>query len=183
MGVWGFNPDYLTGIYLLNQPLEEVLFFICIPYACLFTYFVYKKYVSPESIAFLKQYPLFFLMLLSLVGVIFFHNKLYTFYTALFLLISLVGVWRMGYNLHFTLITYITILPFFYTSNGLLTGSFLDAPIVWYDNNENLGLRMFTIPLEDLFYGFLLFMLNVLLYEGIKARARPDKGKNRNILV
>ena len=38
MGVWGFNPDYLVGVDIINLPLEEWLFFLLIPYACLFIY-------------------------------------------------------------------------------------------------------------------------------------------------
>ncbi len=37
-GEWSFNGKYLTGVHLLNIPLEEVLFFITVPYSCLFIY-------------------------------------------------------------------------------------------------------------------------------------------------
>src|SRR5664279_4624256 len=36
--VWGFNKHYITGVRISVLPVEEVLFFFCIPFSCLFTY-------------------------------------------------------------------------------------------------------------------------------------------------
>src|SRR6478609_5864849 len=47
-GIWSFNPHYITGIYIYNLPLEEVLFFLCVPYACVFIYEVMNAYVSRD---------------------------------------------------------------------------------------------------------------------------------------
>lgn len=37
-GHWSFNPDSIWGIKLLNLPLEEVAFFIVIPFCCIFSW-------------------------------------------------------------------------------------------------------------------------------------------------
>ena len=36
--LWTFNPDYVIGIYFFGLPLEEVCFFIFVPFACIFTW-------------------------------------------------------------------------------------------------------------------------------------------------
>ena len=51
MGVWGFNPAYLIGVDIVNLPLEEWLFFFCIPYAIVFTYASIKKLVKSDILS------------------------------------------------------------------------------------------------------------------------------------
>ena len=41
-GVWWFNTDYTLGITFFGLPLEEILFFVCIPFSCIFTYYTIR---------------------------------------------------------------------------------------------------------------------------------------------
>ena len=50
--------------------------------------------------------------------------------------------------------------------NGILTGN----PVLIYDNAENLGIRIGTIPLEDFFYNLLYMTWMISLYEWYKIR-------------
>jgi len=43
-GHWSFNEKYITGIYIFNLPVEEILFFIIIPFCALFSWEVVKYY-------------------------------------------------------------------------------------------------------------------------------------------
>lgn len=62
----------------------------------------------------------------------------------------------------------IILIPFFIV-NGILTGTGLEEPVVWYNNAENLGIRLGTIPVEDIGYAFTLLFGNVLLIERFKS--------------
>lgn len=60
----------------------------------------------------------------------------------------------------FLLAYLVSIVPFFVV-NGLLTA----IPVVIYNDTENLGLRLYTIPFEDIFYGMLLVLGNIGIME------------------
>lgn len=170
MGVWGFNPRYLTGLYFINLPVEEVLFFICIPYACLFTYFalnyLIKKEIPESAVQNITYLLVFFLLGSGLLNL----GKWYTavtFITCAIVLIYLKARLKVDYLGKFYRAFAIVLVPFFIV-NGILTGTGLDEPVVWYNNSENLGLRMGTIPVEDTFYGMTLLLLNVSVFEWLK---------------
>ena len=171
-GVWGFNERYITGIHLFNLPLEEVLFFICIPFSCVFTYFCLEKFYGLRWNPLLENaFCLIFSGALIVLGFLFI-DRIYT--TITFLSTGLVClflrfVFKVDWFGKATLVYGILLLPFFIV-NGVLTGAGLEEPVVWYDNTENLGLRMYTIPVEDAFYGFELILLNILLFKWFQKR-------------
>lgn len=169
-GVWGFNPRHLLGIDIVNLPLEEWLFFICIPYACVFTYYCLKILVDKDYLGpYARGISAVLIVVLLLVAVLNL-NRLYTsvtfISTAIFLLLHLF-VFKSEYLGRFYLAYIIIFLMPFMPVNGILTGSFITEEVVWYNNAENLGIRVFTIPIEDFIYGMLLMLMNVTIYEAI----------------
>lgn len=174
MGVWGFNPEYLTGIYLYSLPIEEILFFICIPYACVFSYEAvghFSKNKFQRSTA--NKITPILILLLIIVGTI----NIQHWYTATTSLLSALFLLYIHFKLkpaYLTqfYITYLFILIPFFIVNGILTGTGIEGQVVWYNDTENLGLRLGTIPVEDIFYGMLLILMNVTLFEWLQARDR-----------
>jgi lycopene cyclase domain-containing protein len=166
-GIWGFNPEYLTGIYIGNLPLEEILFFICIPYACVFTYFALDHLIKKDPLWPHHEIISSILIVVLLVVGLYHIDKAYT--SSTFLLLAFFIAFemlkrRVRYLSRFYF-TYIFILIPFFIVNGILTGSFIEGEVVWYDNTENLNIRLGTIPVEDIFYGMLLLMMNVSIFE------------------
>ncbi|WP_439558934.1 lycopene cyclase domain-containing protein [Dyadobacter sp.] len=172
IGVWGFTPKYLTGIYLFHLPIEEILFFICIPYACVFSYYSFKTFHREGFKVPAEGFITLFFISLALISAVIFHERAYTFSTSILLAAFLLYLrfvvkprWlSMFYYAHMFLI-----IPFVIV-NGILTGTGLDEPIVWYNDAENIGVRFLTIPAEDLFYGLLMLILNVFVFEKLLAR-------------
>jgi lycopene cyclase domain-containing protein len=170
LNIWGFNSKYVTGIYVGSLPLEEILFFICIPYACLFTYFILnhlieKDYIFPHNE--LLSFVLIIVLLISGVNNI---DKAYTAVTFILLALYLTFLTlkvRPRYMGRFYVSFGVILVPFFLI-NGVLTGSFIEEEVVWYNDAANLGLRLGTIPVEDIFYAMLLLLLNISVYERLQ---------------
>ena len=168
-GVWSFNEAYITGIKLYNLPIEEVLFFFVVPYCCVFIYECVLAYFPNASHKLAGDKIMQVLaIILFLVG-IFFYNKWYTSWTFIFnaVFIAMLYVAKKYFStFHATsfLFSYIIILIPFLIVNGFLTA----IPVVLYNDAENLGVRVFTIPFEDIFYGMLLILMNIVIYEKLK---------------
>ena len=56
------------------------------------------------------------------------------------------------------------LIPFIFV-NGFLTGSFTEDPVVYYNDLENLSIRILNIPIEDFVYNFNILLLVVAVYE------------------
>ena len=176
-GVWGFNEQYLTGIKLYNLPLEEVLFFFCIPYCCVFSYEVLNYFFKQDLLGKYARYGATILAYM-LVAIAFQYSDLsYTFYTAIFtlafLLLHLVILKKPYWSR--LVFAYLVILIPFFIMNGILTGTGLENPVVWYNDAENLGIRLLSIPIEDSIYGFLLIGANVTIFETVKMKNEEGK--------
>lgn len=170
--VWWFNKRYVTGFFFFNIPLEEILFFICIPYACVFTYYCFDKFIRfPQEGKFAISFHYIFIAILLITGIVF-YDRLYTGVTFLSLApVLLLAVRRPVWNQGAFYTAYIFILIPFFISNGILTGCCTPEPVVLYNNEENLGIRMFTIPVEDAFYAILLMAMNVYGFEYLRKNA------------
>jgi len=169
-GVWGFNPDYHLNILFFGMPMEEWMFFFCIPYASIFIHYA-LAYFKPTLLLSKKMTRFItFLFMLILLPLVFLNiEKDYTFVNSIFLLfILLMGAIYGIKHLQRFYISFLVILVPFFIVNGVLTGTGLEEPVVWYNNTKNLGIRLATIPVEDIGYAFTLIFSNILLIEKFK---------------
>jgi lycopene cyclase domain-containing protein len=172
LGVWGFNPEYILGIYIAGLPLEEVLFFFCIPYACLFTYFALNHLIEKDHLFPHQELITSLLVIVFMILGLYHIHKLYTgvtfLLTGLFLAFSLLKL-RMRFMGRFYVTFAFLVIPFL-VINGILTGAFTEDPVVWYNNTENLGIRLGTIPLEDIVYGMLMIVIPITIWHKLEER-------------
>lgn len=167
-GVWAFNPNYITGINIANLPLEEVLFFICVPYACVFIYEVLNAYVKRDVLGTCANKISILIIILSLVTCVLYYDRLYTIVNAgicLVLVLYATYFYKFRNLGRFYLAYLVSLVPFF-ICNGILTS----LPVVTYNDEENMAFRLFTIPLEDAFYCLSLLLSAVLLMDFFKNR-------------
>jgi lycopene cyclase domain-containing protein len=170
--IWFFNENYIaTKTNNYNLPIEEILFFFVVPYCCTFVYECVCTYF-PKLQSTKKVDTALWALGFILVIVGFLTLKLrYTAYTSLLLAIFIFIVlafrkYFISFNSTAFLAAYAIILIPYFIVNGFLTA----IPVVTYNDTENLATRIYTIPIEDAFYGMLLVMMNIVGYEKLLNR-------------
>jgi lycopene cyclase domain-containing protein len=163
-GVWGFNPAYHSNVVIFGLPLEEWLFFILIPYASIFIHYVLEAYFPNFRISNKAVKILSWVIILTLIVVVAQNfDKAYTRFNYILLVLALIwGLFDKTGLLNRYYLSFLVILVPFFLVNSLLTGTLIEAEVVWYNNAENLGIRWGTIPIEDIGYAFSLMLLNLL---------------------
>lgn len=167
LGVWWFNTDYTLGLVIAGLPLEEWLFFFCIPFSCLFTYYCVDKFFTLDWVDGFNNLIVFAsIVVLAVVGLL--HtDKIYTLVTAIITIGTLIYLhfiaktpWIGRASLLFTIL-----MIGFFLVNGVLTGTGLDSPIVNYNPKDFMGIRMLTIPVEDAVYGYSQFLWVIYFFK------------------
>jgi len=160
---WWFNPRYTTGAVIAGLPVEEILFFVSAPFACLFVWDVF--FANREAGVLLDNRIVRTGIAgggLAAVPLLWFG---YEYAGTVLLALTVVAgldqvlrtrLLRQGRTYRYLGVVTLFILLF----NGYLTF----RPLVLYADSYLLGLRILTIPVEDFLYGYALVILTVLIY-------------------
>lgn len=174
-GDWGFNPEYLVGIEIFNLPLEEILFFITVPYSGIFLYETGKFYLKNNPVT-LNNKVIYPIALIFIISALIFNSQYYTFtvllFSALFLLVSSFfnsKIVILNSSLYWLWILFMY-LPFF-AVNYFLTS----LPIVTYSPEAIWGIRIASIPVEDFFYSFSMLSFYLYVYLIVKEKWQKEK--------
>jgi lycopene cyclase domain-containing protein len=162
-GDWAFNPEHLLGAYFFGLPLEEVLFFITVPYSCIFIYETVSFYLKEKRFTLNTKYFLIPSILLTALGIIFYEQH-YTFtvliFSAAFFIGAIIFNEKLLLSRNFWITMIISFVPF------LVVNYFLTSiPVVTYNDAAFSGKRLITIPYEDFLYSFSMISLWILFYE------------------
>lgn len=159
---WSFNSDYTLGLKIINLPLEEILFFITVPFASIFIYETFKYYFNEKTFTLSKKIlyvVLIFFFIVSFITKDKYYTSTISFFCGLFFFTIIITKSTLLNSKIFWYWIVFTYIPFFIV-NYILTS----LPIVIYSDSALLKIRIITIPIEDFFYSFALLSFNLFFY-------------------
>lgn len=161
-GHWSFNPQYTLDFKILGLPIEEILFFITVPYSTIYAYEAIKYLIKDKKITIPKTVIYAIAAAFAILAIIFFQKE-YTFLACLSVSLTLIFSIKYFSQLYSSKIFYIFIgfgLTVFLIFNYILTS----MPVVQYSPLAITGVRALTIPIEDFLFNYSLLTLYLCFY-------------------
>ncbi len=175
--VWGFNPEYVQGVYIGLLPIEECLFFFIVPYSCVFIHEVLKAYFPKVKTDLFGKLFAFTMVFSGMLLASLHMNKWYTLTACSFSAILIIGFYfqyKVKWFGRFALTYCVALIPFLIV-NGILTGFFTQDPVVLYNEMHITGTRIGTIPLEDLYYNCAMLLPIIAIHEYLLDRKQKKQ--------
>lgn len=171
-----FMPEYLIKTNLISLPIEEILFFITVPFACIFVYEYLKIKIKKDFLSqHVEKINLTLIFLLTALMSFSFY-KTYTFTIAIFLdvLLYLYFIKKLSnkYMGYFYLSYLVTLIPFLILNIILAKGVWFISgrPIIWYEYSKTWGLKLLSVPVENIMYFMFFSLLYISIYEFSKSK-------------
>lgn len=178
-GIWGFNDNYILGHNYFYLPIEEWLFFPATHFSVIFIYECLKAYIKKDILANAYKWILYFFVVSGLLVALIYPMQLYSSMKmgGAAVLTLIVLRFNPAWLSRFTLMFLVSLVPFL-IMNGILTGSFIEQEIVWYNPAHIFNYRIGTIPVEDVYYSLFMLLTTMLFYEGLKRYSSRSKSLN-----
>lgn len=167
---WSFNEKYTIGLNLGKVPIEEILFFFTVPFACLVLWVNWQKH--SKSLRQFANIPLLLVSLSSVVAIVSLLSGLhYTASVSVAFACCVVLDAKLKTKL-FSQFAFLSFLCFVNVLTALFNLYLTSRPVVLYNSLLKSNWNFLTIPLEDFVYGMTLISLVVTIYEYTKHRRR-----------
>lgn len=158
---WWFNQNFTLGVYVGNLPIEELLFFISVPWSCLILWVNLKRIIKNKKLASIETYTILLGIIMITTGSVW--QLWYTMTVGMSLIAVSIGSKLTNHwlNQKLSVIYLFIVLGLTLIFNGYLTS----RPIVIYDLVYASKIKIYTIPIEDILYGLGMLSFVTMFYE------------------
>lgn len=176
-GTWKFDSANVIGIYFFHLPIEEVSFFLVVPFSTLLIYEVISSHlkgkISGRIILTVSSVSIILLILLGVLNISRSYTSIASFFAAASIVIGLLLDRQLMERKSLWVYMAISYIPFVFFDHLMVS-----IPVFTYGANAIIGLRIAEIPVEEFLYVFSLLMSYVIVYD-LSARLLFSRGNAR----
>ncbi len=160
--LWDFNHEHISGIFIANIPIEEALFFLIIPFCCLFFYEISLFFFREKELKGIPPVAAVAGTVLVFLG-IYFYELAYTSFAFLSSGLAVLLMWSKDRKI-LSMLGFWSFLLLSFAGFLLVNFVLTSLPVVIYNEQQLVGIRILTIPVEDFFYNLSLLSLYIVAY-------------------
>ncbi|GGM75250.1 hypothetical protein GCM10007108_11470 [Thermogymnomonas acidicola] len=163
-GTWKFDPAHVLGIYFFYIPVEEVAFFLVVPFSTLLIFEALDNYVKGtlpcRGTVAAASISIVLLVILGVLNTSRSYTSVASFFSAGSLALGLIVDRRLLVKKSLWAFLVVSYIPFVFFDHLMVT-----APIFTYGRGAITGIRVAGIPVEEFEYVFSLLLNYAVAYD------------------